>query len=100
MAGPSRKLAKAPDVHSLEHGAVILWHDGLSERDVDALAREYRDEQKVIVVPFEGLRGDNHFAMTAWGRLMTCEEMSTRVADRFIEIFRGARTAPEPNNPI
>jgi hypothetical protein len=87
-------------VHSLEHGAVILWHDGLSEGNVDDLTREYRDEQKVIVAPFKGLRGDNHFALTAWGRLMTCEKMSTRVADKFIDIFRNARTAPEPNNAI
>ena len=87
-------------VHSLEHGAVVVWYDRLSDDDVDELARKYGREEKVIVTPFPQLRGDDHVALTAWGKSVKCEEMSTEVIDGFIDIFRGARTAPEPNSQI
>jgi hypothetical protein len=52
-------------------------------------------------VPYPELPGKtNHVAMTAWGRLVTCEKMSTKVIDAFIDRFREARTAPEPKNAI
>jgi hypothetical protein len=87
-------------VHSLEHGAIVVWYDGLEDDDVDELSRKYGGEEKVIVTPFPQLRGDDHVAMTAWGRSVKCKEMSTDVIDSFIDVFRGARTAPEPNSAI
>ncbi len=86
-------------VHSLEHGYVIVWHDGLNDRDQRALERGYRDEKKVIVVPYPQLSGDNKVALTAWGRKMTCERMNTGVVDAFVDLFREARSAPEPRGP-
>lgn len=85
-------------VHSLEHGYVIVWHEGLNREQERELARDYRAERKVIVVPYPQLRGDTKIAMTAWGRMVTCERLSTRVIDSFIELFREARSAPEPKS--
>jgi hypothetical protein len=87
-------------VHSLEHGAVIVWHDKLPADDRREIEREYRNAEKVIVVPYPDLDGDDHVVLTAWGRMMTCEEASTKVVDGFIDLFRDARTAPEPGRAI
>ncbi len=88
-------------VHSLEHGAVIVWHKGLDEDELDDLTGAYETEEKVLVVDYPDLPGrGNKIGLTAWGRSVSCEEVSTDVIDAFIDRFRGARTAPEPNNPI
>jgi hypothetical protein len=87
-------------VHSLEHGAIIVWYDGLAKDDVRTLDSKYRSEEKVIVVPYPKLGGKTHVAMTAWGRMVTCGEPSTKVIDAFIKRFREARSAPEPLNRI
>jgi len=83
-------------VHSLEHGYIIVWHDGLTTEQERTLERRYRDERKVIVVPYPQLRGGTQMALTAWGRKVECEQPNTRVIDSFTDLFREARSAPEP----
>jgi uncharacterized protein DUF3105 len=83
-------------VHSLEHGYIIVWYDGLSKDQVRALERRYRNERKVILAPYPKLKGDEKVALTAWGRLMECERPSDDVIDGFVGRFREARSAPEP----
>jgi hypothetical protein len=87
-------------VHSLEHGAVIVWYDRLSTDQRRGLERRYRSAQKVIVVPYPQLKGSTHVALTAWGRLVDCQRPSYKVIDAFIDRYREARTAPEPKNRI
>jgi hypothetical protein len=83
-------------VHSLEHGAIIVWYDKIKGSELDELKRRYRDERKVLLVPYPQLKGDTHVAVTAWGRLAECERPSTRFIDAFIDRYREARSAPEP----
>ena len=86
-------------VHSLEHGYVIVWHKGLTRSQQRDLERRSGDERKVIVVPYLQLRGETKVALTAWGRMVTCERLpNTRVTDAFVDLFREARTAPEPKS--
>lgn len=90
----------APDniylaVHSLEHGYVIVWHNGLSDDERSALEREYRGDKKVIVVPNPELERGTKLALTAWARRLECSKASTSVVDAFVERFREARSAPE-----
>ncbi len=87
-------------VHSLEHGGVIIWHDGLEGDELEDLERKYRNESKVILAPYPALDGDTHIVLTSWARFVECEEPSTRVIDGYIELFRSKRPAPEPNNAI
>jgi hypothetical protein len=82
-------------VHSLEHGYIIVWHDGLTTEQERTLERRYRDERKVIVVPYPQLRGDTKMALTAWGFKVECEQPNTRVIDSFTDLYREARSAPE-----
>lgn len=84
-------------VHSLEHGYVIVWHDDLSRDEQNALERRFRNERKVIVVPYPQLRGGTKMAVTAWGRIIRCDKPSIEVVDGMIDDFREARSAPEPN---
>jgi hypothetical protein len=83
-------------VHSLEHGYVIVWHNGLSADERTALERQYRGDKKVIVVPHPRLEGGTKMALTAWARKLECTKADTTVVDAFIERFREARSAPEP----
>lgn len=87
-------------VHSLEHGAIIIWHDRLSEDALDRLEARYGAQPKVLVVPYKALEGKSKVAMSAWGRSVTCTKVSNNVIDEFIDRFRSARTAPEPNSTI
>jgi Protein of unknown function (DUF3105) len=87
-------------VHSLEHGAVIVWYKDLSKSQISKLKREYQGSLKVIVAPYPGLKDPDQVALTAWGRLDYCKSMSTTVINAFIERYRQANSAPEPFNPI
>ncbi len=97
---PTEDLNIYRAVHSLEHGAVIIWHDGLEESQVDDLDKRYRDERKVLVMPYPDLKGDHAVALTAWGRLAECERASTVYIDAFIDRYRESRDAPEPTAPL
>jgi hypothetical protein len=84
-------------VHSLEHGGILIWYDGLSKKQQSTLEKAYRDERKVIVVPYPQLKGDTHVAVTAWGRLADCQKVSTKYIDAFIDRYRESTNAPEPH---
>jgi len=87
-------------VHSLEHGAVIVWYKDLSSSQIDKLKSAYDGSTKVIVAPYPELKGKDKIALSAWGRLDYCTKMSTKVIDAFIQRYREANSAPEPFNPI
>ncbi len=97
-AGAENSIYKA--VHSLEHGGIIIWHDGLEDDELEDLKREYRNESKVIVAPYPQLEGGTHVVLTSWARFVECENPEPAVIDRYIELFRSKRPAPEPNNAI
>ncbi len=83
-------------VHSLEHGYIIVWHEGLRSADERLLERRYSDAKKVIVVPYPPLKGDDKVVLTAWGRIVRCPKLDVKVVDGFIDLYREARSAPEP----
>jgi hypothetical protein len=96
--GAENSIYKA--VHSLEHGGIIVWHDGLKRDELEDLERKYRNESKVILAPYPQLEGDTHVVLTSWARFVECEKPEPAVIDRYIELFRSKRPAPEPNNAI
>lgn len=85
-------------VHSLEHGYVIVWHDGLDEQTRRELETALRGERKVIVAPYPPLEEPNTIALTSWGQLQYCQEVDTEVIGEFVDVFR-ERGAPEPAAP-
>ncbi len=94
-ANPAGATSIYRAVHSLEHGAVIVWYKGLSPKAVSRLKDQYDGEAKVIVTPYSQLKDSEHVALSAWGHLDYCKQMSTKVIDAFIDRYRDAHSAPE-----
>ena len=111
-------------VHSLEHGATIVWYDPSAPADrIDRLLafydRRLQDAQvgqdRVIVAPFDfpddpdGLLPDGtQMALVAWHRLRTCAAVDLAVAFDFTSQYSFPTTAgrdyagdaPEPGASI
>jgi Protein of unknown function (DUF3105) len=114
-------------IHSLEHGAVIIWYDpsaaGVALDELLAFYRDYRSSAegsgqggKIIVAPYDYPDGGSagrlppgvQMALAAWHRLQTCARVSLPVAFDFTahyavppfgnEAYRGE--APEPQSPL
>ena len=83
-------------VHSMEHGYVIVWYKGLSSAQLDSLG-QFGNDFKVIVTAYPQLPTGT-VALTAWGRLQTCQRMSTAQIAQFIKLYR-LKTASEPQAP-
>jgi hypothetical protein len=88
-------------LHSLEHGAVIVWYDPLAAAQPDVAEVEGYFENSdegthVIVAPFdypaEGragrLPGGSTMAVAAWHHVRLCQEVSLPVAFSFVEAYR------------
>jgi hypothetical protein len=96
-AAPGIYDAPIPDgylIHSLEHGYVILSHsleslpDDEAERTLAELIRIAEEETlwKLIVIPRPGM--EHRFALTAWQRIDTFDELDERRIRRFISAWR------------
>jgi len=83
-------------VHSMEHGYVVVWYKGLSSQQVDSLG-QFGNDFKVIVAPYPQLP-TGAVGLTAWGRLQTCQKVSTAQIAQFIKLYR-LKTASEPQAP-
>jgi hypothetical protein len=95
-------------IHSLEHGAVIVWYDpsaGASPAvaQIAAFFAQPEETDHVIVAPFDYAdQGDagrlppgQQMALVAWHRLAACATPSLAVAYAFVFAFRADVTHPE-----
>ncbi len=107
-------------IHSLEHGAVIIWYDpaALSSQeltDLQTFFNKSEERGKVIIAPYnypdQGAAGKlptgKQMVMVAWHRMRTCDKVSLPVAFDFVYHYdSGFRVrdykgeAPEPTAPI
>lgn len=107
-------------IHSLEHGAAVVWYSpDVSGDELAKIQDFYRDSSnglKVIVAPYdypdqgaEGtLPGGSRMALVAWHHVETCSRVSLAAAFEFtarygIPPFGSQRylgDAPEPQSPI
>jgi hypothetical protein len=126
---PGGEYSAPPDIyqaiHSLEHGAVIIWYspDAASDPTVAAdLAKlqdffgKTREQEKVIVAPFDypdqgdagKLPAGKQMVLAAWHHLQTCDSISLPVAYDFVVHYRTPAPkgekylgdAREPDAPI
>jgi hypothetical protein len=88
-------------IHSLEHGAVIVWlaPDALGAKEVDDIESFFRkgnEKNHIIVSPFDypdqgaagSLPSGAQMAVVAWHRLQTCDRPDLAVAFSFAERYR------------
>ena len=75
-------------VHLLEHGAVIGWTNGLSERDMQAVEDEFQkiaNDGYYQLATVENPDMDVPFALSAWGALQKCAQVDTATIRPFVE---------------
>jgi hypothetical protein len=78
-------------VHSLEHGYVGIWYKSSSEL---AQLTPFGDGSKVIVISYPQLPKGS-VALTAWGRLQSCDRTDSKQIQAFVDRYR-LKSAPEP----
>ena len=96
---PAKQPSIYQAVHSLEHGYVIVWYNGLTSDEKDALTKALSGQAKVILVPYPDMPDSHKMALTGWGKLDYCGKPSVKAAQAFISVYRNARTAPEYYQP-
>jgi uncharacterized protein DUF3105 len=107
-------------IHSLEHGAVIIWYDpsALSSQaltDLQTFFNKARERTKLIIAPYnypdQGAAGKlptgKQMVLVAWHRMQTCNKVSLPVAFQFVDHFNAGFSAgdyqgeaPEPSAGI
>jgi hypothetical protein len=88
-------------IHSLEHGAVIIWYDpaGASESEVGQIEGFFEtsgEGNHVIIAPYDyiaegeaaGLPDGVAMALAAWHHVQYCQRVSLPVAFSFVEAYR------------
>jgi len=99
--------AETKAVHSLEHGAVIMYYrpsadpQGLPGNVVDALKPVTESSKATYLIPYADLPIGTALAFTAWNKLLTCPnditaDDATTVANGFIASYECTSNAPEP----
>lgn len=101
-------------IHSMEHGAVILWYKsagtnsqeaegtgsarttGLSNQDIEKLKQIFNSVQvnKKIMVPRDSL--DTPIALTSWGRLLKLQSIDEAQITNFMETNEDRAPEKEP----
>lgn len=82
-------------LHSLEHGYIIMYYNGISQEEINQLINIQRsDPFKTIVAPYPNM--PYKVALAAWARLQTCEGVNEQAIRSFTAQFRnqGPEQAP------
>jgi hypothetical protein len=87
-AGPGIKDESIADelvIHSMEHGAVVVWYrSDLDEADVDLITEAFNSASgKKILIPRSSI--EVPVALTSWERLLRLETIDTAMIKEFIE---------------
>ncbi len=88
-------------VHSLEHGAIVLYYkkDALSEEDigrVQELTENRYGGEKFLALPYNDM--ETRYALTAWEYLDKFDEWNESRIERFVDDHMG--NGPEPFAPL
>jgi hypothetical protein len=88
-------------IHSLEHGAAIIWlaPDALSNAEaarIETFFKRGNEKNHVIVAPFDypdqgdagSLPAGKQMALVAWHRLQLCDRPTLAAAFAFLERYR------------
>jgi uncharacterized protein DUF3105 len=80
-------IPETREVHSLEHGYIIIHYNAIPADAVQQLASiAQQDRRKIIVAPFPSM--SYKISLTAWDHLQTCDGVDEQVIKSFIAEFR------------
>jgi hypothetical protein len=84
-------------VHSMEHGAVWITYDGISDAEVSALKDTVGDKTYLILSPFPSQ--DGKIKLTAWGEQLSVDSADDPRIKTFITKYRQGPQTLEPGAP-
>jgi hypothetical protein len=85
-------------VHALEHGAVwITYRPDTAPDTVAELEDLVGGHDKALLTPYPGI--DEPIVVVAWEHRLELESADDPRLARFLEVFEGAKTSPEPAAP-
>ncbi len=80
-------IPETREVHSLEHGYIIIHYNGIPAEQIQQLAGLVRaDSFKMILSPLPSMQYP--LSLTAWDHLQTCKTVNVPVIRSFISRFR------------
>ena len=82
-------------IHSMEHGYVIMFYNGIPQNQIDQLVRiQQSDPFKLSVAEYPNM--PQKVAIAAWGHMQNCEGVNEQVIRSFVAQFRnhGPEAAP------
>ncbi|MGB8647456.1 MAG: DUF3105 domain-containing protein [Anaerolineae bacterium] len=80
-------IPQTREVHSLEHGYIIIHYSGIPTDALQQLASiAEQDPRKIIVSPFRSM--SYKVSLTAWDHLQTCDGINVQAIRSFIVEFR------------
>lgn len=86
-------------VHNLEHGNIVIWYqpDAPKETLDDIGALTAQEPAATVAVPYADLESPYTFALSGWGVLQKCEQVSQAIVDDFRRDYQGE--SPERLTP-
>ena len=81
-------------VHSMEHGAVWITYDGISDADVKALDEVVGERTYMLLSPFPGQGAK--IKLSAWGEQLSVDSPTDPRIEAFIKKYRQGPQTPEP----
>ncbi|GAA5225702.1 DUF3105 domain-containing protein [Paeniglutamicibacter antarcticus] len=84
-------------VHSLEHGAVWVSYDGISDAEKTTLTRDIGEKTYMLMSPYpeQGAK----IKLTAWGEQLSVDSVDDPRIDVFVKKYRQGPQTPEPGAP-
>lgn len=78
-------------VHNLEHSQIVIWYqpDAPAETLDSIEAVVGQESQATLAAPFPDIEPPYQLALTAWGALQRCEQVSQEVIDDFRREYQG-----------
>jgi Protein of unknown function (DUF3105) len=92
-------IAQTPEkvVHNLEHGNIVIWYNPTAPESLQADIRAAVDEvpNYTVATPYANMKPGYNVALTAWGQLQFCKQISKQVVDDFRTNYQGRGASTE-----
>ena len=92
-------IAQTPEkvVHNLEHGQIVIWYSPSASDQIKSDIRAAVNEVPgyTVATPYNNMKPGYNLALTAWGQLQFCKQVSKQVVDDFRTKYQGRGASTE-----